>query len=77
MCWGNGSDGQHGMDNSTTNYGLSGAGGATMGSLRFISFSDTVPAVQISGSHTTCALFANRRVRVLLFVIYSFLFYIT
>jgi alpha-tubulin suppressor-like RCC1 family protein len=60
ICWGFNSVGQLGR-NDNVSQGLLG----TMTTLDFISFSDTIPALQIaghSGQHA-CALFLNRRVR--------------
>ena len=59
-CWGLGSSGRLGTD-STFSVGTN---PTAMGSLDYITFSDTVSAVQVSaGNIHTCALFANGRTR--------------
>jgi hypothetical protein len=52
LCWGDGGFGVHG-DN----------GGVVSGVERFLTFSDTVPITQLSGSTHICALHVNARVR--------------
>jgi hypothetical protein len=59
MCWGDSAYGQSGHDSTVT----VGDNVCNLNTLSFISFVDTVPAVQISGSSHICGLFANFRVR--------------
>lgn len=58
VCFGYGSNGALGQDNSNTVGALGG-----VAALDFIKFSDTIPAIQISAYQHVCAVFANHRVR--------------
>jgi hypothetical protein len=60
VCFGDNQYGIVGRDD-TANVGLSG----TTATLRYIEFSDTLPAIQIALSrHTACAIHTNGRVRI-------------
>lgn len=59
ICWGWNGNGILGTDN-TISVGSNSVGLETVS---FISFSDTLPALQITGSSHACAIFVNRRVR--------------
>jgi hypothetical protein len=57
-CWGWNVFGTMGIDSTTDVIGT-----AAVAALKYIAFSDTIPAVQISLHVHACALFANSRVR--------------
>jgi alpha-tubulin suppressor-like RCC1 family protein len=59
ICWGENNNGQLGRDGTVD----VGATAGEMATLSFITFSDTLPAMQITGTNHVCALHVNRRVR--------------